>query len=206
MTTLPISPTAVKNNNCSQQVQRQRQSTVMFLLRKGAVEEVHKTDSLGFYRRLFLVPKPGNRWRPVIDLSTLNTFLVIPKFKMETPESIRASLRTGEWVTSIDLTDAYLHMPIHPQSRKFLRFFHRGVSYQFKSLPFGLATAPPIFTGLGLGSTVNGPETRHPPAPISGRLVAQGFLQGGSKNANRKISNLGDTTRLHNKLQEVIFS
>ena len=30
---------------------------------------------------------------------SLNKFLAIPKFKMETPESIRASLRKGEWVT-----------------------------------------------------------------------------------------------------------
>ena len=28
----------------------------------------------------------------------------------------------GEWVTSIDLSDAYLHLPIHPQSRNFFRF------------------------------------------------------------------------------------
>ena len=33
-----------------------------------------------------------------------------------------------EWVTSIDLSDAYLHIPIHPQSRKFLRFHHKGIS------------------------------------------------------------------------------
>ena len=94
------------------------------------------------------VPKPGNRWRPVIDLSCLNKFLAISKFKMETPESIRASLRKNEWVTSIDLTDAYLHIPIHPQSHKYLCFFHKGVSYQFTSLPFGLATAPLIFTSI----------------------------------------------------------
>ena len=67
---------------------------------------------------------------------------------METPESIRASLRKGEWVTSIDLTDAYLHVPIHTLSRKYLRFCHKGVIYQFTSLPFGLATAPLVFTNL----------------------------------------------------------
>ena len=65
---------------------------------------------------------------------------------METPESIRASLRKNEWVTSIDVTDAYLHIPIHPQSHKYLRFYHKGISYQFTSLPFGLTTAPLIFT------------------------------------------------------------
>ena len=32
-------------------------------------------------------PKPNNRWRPVLDLSTLNTFLNTRSFKMETPET-----------------------------------------------------------------------------------------------------------------------
>ena len=100
-------------------------TSIQDLLQKGAVEVVHTPESLGFYSRLFLVPNPGNRWRPVIDLSSLNKFLAILKFKMETPESIRASLRKGEWVTSIDLTDAYQHIPIHTQSQKYLRFHFR---------------------------------------------------------------------------------
>ena len=123
-------------------------TAIQDLLLKGAINIVQKPDSLGFYSRLFLVPKPGNRWRPVIDLSCLNKFLAISKFKMETPESIRASLRKNKWVTSIDLTHTYRHIPIHPQSYKYLRFFHKGVSYQFTSLPFGLATAPLIFTSI----------------------------------------------------------
>ena len=86
------------------------------------------------------------RWRPVIDLSRLNTFLHVEKLKMETPESIRTSLIPGEWVSSIDLSDAYLHIPIHPNSRKYLRFCHRSQVFQFTSLPFGLATAPQVFT------------------------------------------------------------
>ena len=102
--------------------------------------------SLSFYSRLFLVPKPHQRWRPVIDLSRLNTFLHIEKFKMETPESIRTSLIPGEWVSSIDLSDAYLHTPFHPNSRKYPRFCHRSQVFQFTSLPFGLATAPQVFT------------------------------------------------------------
>ena len=63
------------------------------------------------------------RWRPLIDLSSLNTFLLVERFKMETPESIRASLIPGEWVSSID---TYLHIPILPNSRKYLRFCHRS--------------------------------------------------------------------------------
>ena len=70
-----------------------------------------QTNKLGFYSRLFLIPKPHQRWRPVIDLSRPNTFLLIEKFKMETPESIRTSLVPGEWVSSINLSDAYHHIP-----------------------------------------------------------------------------------------------
>ena len=86
------------------------------------------------------------RWRPVINLSRLNTFPHVEKFKMKTPESIRTSLIPGEWVSSIGLSDAYLHIPIHPHSRKYLRFCHRSQVFQFSSLPFGLSTAPQVFT------------------------------------------------------------
>ena len=116
------------------------------LLSKNTIEKVENLKSLSFYSRMFLVPKPHQRWRPVIDLNRLNTFLLVERFKMETPESIRASLIPGEWVLSIDLSDAYLHIPIHPNSRKYLRFCHRSQVFQFTSLPFGLATAPQFFT------------------------------------------------------------
>ena len=111
------------------------------LLSKNAIERVENVKYLWFYSRLFLGPKPHQRWRLVIDLNRLNTFIHVEKFKMETPESIRTSLIPVEWVSLIDLSDAYLHIPIHPNSRKYLRFCHRSQVFQFTSLPFGLATA-----------------------------------------------------------------
>ena len=116
------------------------------LINKNPVEPVENQNSLGFYNRQFLVPKPNNRWRPVLDLSTLNTFLNTESFKMETTETIRTSLHAGEWVTSIDFKDAYFHIPIQSQSRKYMRFHLQGRSYQFKALTFRLSTAPMEFT------------------------------------------------------------
>ena len=134
----------------SKYVNPKRQSLLLEALaqltNKNAVEPVTNRTSLGFYNRLFLVPKPDNRWRPILDLSTLNIFLNTESFKMETPETIRSSLQVGEWVTSIDFKDAYFHIPIHSQSRKYMRFHIQGQSYQFKALPFGLSTAPMEFT------------------------------------------------------------
>ena len=116
------------------------------LILKQAVEKVMVPSSLAFYNRLFLVPKPNNKWRPILDLSQLNLYLASASFKMETPETIRLSLQKGEWVTWLDFSDAYFHVPISQRSRKYLRFHLNGRTYQFTALPFGLSTAPLEFT------------------------------------------------------------
>ena len=128
----------VKNNSLKE--------ALLDLISKLVVEEVVVQSSLAFCNRLFLVPKPNNKWRPILDLSQLNLYLQPGTFKMETPETIRLSLQKGEWVTSPDFSDAYFHLPISQRSQKYLRFFLRKKAYQFTALPFGLATAPLEFT------------------------------------------------------------
>ena len=112
---------------------------------KGAIEVV-RTPSPGFYSRLFLVPKARGTWRPIINLSVLNTHIQCPSFKMETNGSLLKALQKGQWLTILDLKDAYFHIPIHPSYRQYLRFCHEGVVWQFRALPFGLNTAPRVFT------------------------------------------------------------
>ena len=46
----------------------------------------------------------------------------------------------------IDLKDAYFSVKIDIKHRKYLRFRWKGKSYQYRALPFGLATAPRVFT------------------------------------------------------------
>ena len=125
---------------------RSLKESLLDLIGKRVVEKVVIKSSLAFYNRLFLVPKPNRKWRPILDLSQLNLYLKASSFKMETPETIRLSLQTGEWVTSLDFSDAYFHIPINPRSRKYLRFFLSNQTFQFTALPFGLATAPLEFT------------------------------------------------------------
>ena len=124
------------------------QQAVDALLMKGAIERVTNVRSLGFYSPLFLVPKKTGDLRPVIDLSTLNRHMVVPHFKMETQGSVRSAIRSQEWAVSIDIRDAYLHVPMHQAVCKYLRFVVNKKVYQFTCLPFGLATSPWEFTKL----------------------------------------------------------
>ena len=65
---------------------------------------------------------------------------------METLQSVLILVQAGDWIVSLDLKDAFLQVPMHPESRKFLRFVACGKVYQFKVLCFGLSTAPQVFT------------------------------------------------------------
>ena len=130
--------------------------------RKGALKPVDQPGP-GFYSRLFLVEKVmggggGGGWRPVIDLSTLNGFIMVTKFQMETMTSVLGYIRKKDWMFSIDLKDVYFQIPVHPESPLFLRFCLEGRVYQFRALCFGLSTAPQVFTsvfhsGFGVGSS-----------------------------------------------------
>ena len=102
-------------------------------------------SDLGFFNWLFLVPKP-NEWRPILDLSNLNPFLKVEKFKMETPETIRTSLQQGEWVTSIDFKDAYF--------QEISEILHPGPDMPIQSTTFWS-----VHSTLGVHCNSKGDET-----------------------------------------------
>ena len=118
---------------------------IQTLLLKGAITRLHQVTP-GFYSRFFIVPKRSGGVRPVLDLSALNQFLRPFHFQMETAARIRLTINPGDWATSIDLQDAYFHILVRPYYRKYLRFVWKEQVYQFVALPFGLASAPYIFS------------------------------------------------------------
>ena len=116
-------------------------------------------------------------WRPIIDLSTLNSFIVSQRFHMETPQSVLRSIRQGDWMISMDLQDAYLQVPIHPESRRYLHFTMGGVPYQFQGTMLRANNCP---SGLyeAHGSNIrHSPLLRYQDPPISRRLVDPSRIQ-----------------------------
>ena len=74
--------------------------------------------------------------------------IVTEKFRMVDVNALRNAIRKHQWGVSLDLKDAYLHVMVHKNSRKYLRFVINGVIYQYRTMPFGLNVAPRIFTIL----------------------------------------------------------
>ena len=117
------------------------------LCRMRAVQPV-TTQQDQFVSQVFLVPKKDGSQRPVVNLRSLNYLIAKKKFKMEGARSIRDLIRKGDWMAMIDLKDAYLSVPILARHRRYLRFSWEGQLYEFQCLPFGLCSAPRVFTKL----------------------------------------------------------
>ena len=89
---------------------------VQLLLQKGAIMPSPLPLTPGFFSSIFTVPKKTGGYRLIFNLKVLNAFVSKGHFKMETLRSVREAVCPQEWTISLDLTDAYLHVPIHPDS------------------------------------------------------------------------------------------
>ena len=114
----------------------------------SSVKECNRKGGKCKISRVLQSPVPSTQASPKVEAShrPKQTQHFSTHRKVQNGKSIRTSLIPGEWVSSIDLSDTYLHIPIHPNSRKYLRFCFRSQVFQFTSLPFRLATAPQVFT------------------------------------------------------------
>ncbi len=103
----------------------------------SAVQGGHRTCSPARQRVRLLRKKDGGL-RPILDLRGLNRYLRSYKFKMLTIKMIVSPIQSGDWFVTIYLKDAYFHVEILPQHRKFLRF-------AFGSLPVSGSSIQPSF-------------------------------------------------------------
>ncbi|KAL2087971.1 hypothetical protein ACEWY4_016799 [Coilia grayii] len=120
---------------------------VQLLLNKGAIEMVDPiVHPGGFFSVYFLVPKKDGGFRPILDLRRLNRFLKVLPFRMLRTSDVLQVVTNQDWFVTIDLEDAYFHIPIAAEHRRFLHFSFMGKIYQFRVLPFGLSLAPRVFS------------------------------------------------------------
>ena len=117
------------------------------LLERGIIEETPEW-AIRVASLFFDVPKRSGGVRFVHDLRYVNSYLDIPTFRMETLAMIRSSIPRDAWFTSIDLKDAYWHVPVPTWLRRFLAFHVLGRSFQWAAMPMGLASSARYFTIL----------------------------------------------------------
>ena len=121
-------------------------SEVSALYIKTAINKITPSTNQ-FVSPIFDVPKKDSKDRRVIlNLKFLNTFIVKTKFKLEGFYCISSLVCRGDFLVSIDLKDAYLMFSMHEETVDYLCFDWDGIRYYYQCMPFGLTSAPRIFT------------------------------------------------------------
>ena len=113
--------------------------------------------------RFGIIPKSGQpgKWRLILDLSYPESRSVNDGISRDlcslsyasVDDAIKAilSLGQGTQLAKLDLESAYRMIPIHPGDRWMFGMRWKGKLYMDKALPFGLRSAPKIFTAVADG-------------------------------------------------------
>ena len=98
---------------------------------------------------VYAIPKkePG-KFRIILDLRYVNLYQQAPRFRMEGLRTVRTVIQPHDWMTKIDLKDAF-HHPLHsPQATKYVAFTFLGQDYEYQALSMGSASSPYILHRL----------------------------------------------------------
>lgn len=120
------------------------------LVHSERVLEVHSPPFV--VNPLSVAVQSSGKKRLILDLRRVNQFLKKQKVKYEDWKVALSFFHKGAYMLSFDLKSGYHHIEIHPDYQRFLGFawkFEGDRSFRyfvFTVLPFGLSTAPHIFT------------------------------------------------------------
>lgn len=127
--------------NCRDLVEQELQR----LEDNGVIEPVESAEWLA---PLVVVRKPNGKVRLCIDLRELNKKIIVDKFSLPKINEMIARTKGIKWFSTIDLTSAYHQIALHPTSKKLTAFITPFGCYQFRRMPFGLASAAAVFQKL----------------------------------------------------------
>ena len=139
----------LKNNRSAKDHSEFVTKAVKELLSTGRIKEV---DSPPYVVNPLSVSVKNGKERLILDLRHVNQHVFKQKIKFDDWKTMEHFLTEGGYVFSFDIKQGYHHVDMHPESVPYLGFSWviDGVEryFVFLVLPFGLTSAPFIFTKI----------------------------------------------------------
>ena len=207
-------PYSIENRSSARRQHIFVEGAISELMSRGCLREVSEYPQ--FCNPLHVAVQSSGKLRLILDLSHLNKFVVKKSVKYEDLRTVLQLFSPGMFVFSFDLKSAYHHIDICEEHMKFLSFKWPSVDgamkfYEFKVLPFGLTSAPYVFTkvmrqlvkfwrgcGLlalmylddGIGGNLSRESAKNISVQVRKDLVSAGFTSNDEKSNWEPVQNL----------------
>ena len=136
---------------------RQTLRQIPFALREKVKQEVQrlveadvveKVEASDWISNLVIVQKKDGRIRLCVDMRSANRAVVTDGFPIPRIEELLHTMKNGVMYSKIDLSEAYLQLSLHEDSRDLTTFIVPDGLFRFKRCPFGLASCPSAFQAV----------------------------------------------------------
>ena len=115
------------------------------LVDQDIIEPIQENDWIS---NVVTVQKTDGSLRMCLDLCEVNKSIVTNQYPLPHRDEVFLNLKDCSTFSVIDLKNAFLQVPLHPESRPLTALItHEGI-FQYKRIPFGLASAPCAFQKL----------------------------------------------------------
>ncbi|XP_064472919.1 uncharacterized protein LOC135387751 [Ornithodoros turicata] len=146
-----------------------RQYPLPFAVRTTVEDEIQKMLGLGIIEKssspynspVLVVRKPDNTHRLCVDFRRLNEVLKADAQPIPRADHMFADIGEKKFFTKLDFSKGYWQIPLERESRAKTAFSTESGLYQFRYMPFGLKTAPAVFTKVMRKLFDDLPDVRH---------------------------------------------
>ena len=139
----------VQQHVWNQQTQKVLQQYVEEGLESGLLRKVDDPHSrFTVSSPVYAIPKkePGC-FRIILDLRHVNSFQQVPRFKMSGLKTVKTLIRPEDWMVKLDIKNAFHHLNVYDQHRRFTCFCFMECVYMYQALSMG-SSASPYFLNL----------------------------------------------------------
>lgn len=100
-------------------------------------DDILEVSDSPFINPLSVVHKEGKKIRICVDARKINQFTEPDRERVAPMHELLQRFNGARFMTSLDLTSAYLQVPLHEESRKYTAFLFDSACYQYKRVPYG---------------------------------------------------------------------
>jgi hypothetical protein len=108
-------------------------------------DDILEVSNSPFLNPLTIANREGKKPRIYVHARKINQFTV-PDYKRTPPlQELLQRFEGAKYISSTDLSSAYLQIELHEESRKYTAFLFDSTVYQYKRVPCGFKNSLPTF-------------------------------------------------------------